>query len=314
MIALCSALLPALAGAGEIYTARLRTAIVVEDDVVTLGDLFEGAGSAGSVVVTPAPPPGKREILSLSRIAMVARENGLEWNGRARSGRITVERAGQRIPLEDITREIETALMRAGMSGPRQIRLSNSRLALYVPLESDAGIIVENVDFDRSGSRFEAFISIPAGNDSAARIRVTGQAITVIDVPVLISAVAAGHVIAGNDLTSARVPLNRAGGNIVTDSHRLIGKVARRNLRPNKPLRDSDVRRSVTVAKGSMVTMVVTAPGMTLSTTGRALENGATGDIIRVLNTRTHTTVTARVISPNKVQVPLPARIISAMR
>ena len=314
MIAFCAALLPALAGAGEIPTARLRTAIVVEDDVVTLGDLFEGAGSAGSVVVTPAPPPGHRAILSLRQIAMVAHDNGIEWNGGTRSGRITVERAGSRIPLRDITREIEKALMREGMSGPRQIRLSNSRLALYVPLGSDAGIIVEHIDFDSSGSRFEAFISIPAGADSARKIRVTGRAISVIEVPVLISAVAAGYLIASGDLSSARVPVNRAGANIVTASDRLIGQVARRNLRPNIPLRASDVRRPVTIAKGSMVAMVVTAPGMTLTTAGRALENGATGDTIRVLNIRTHTTVEARVISPDKVQVPMTARIISAMR
>ena len=314
MIAFCAALLPALAGAGETAAVRLRTAIVVVDEVVTLGDLFEGAGSAGSVVVTPAPPPGHREVLSLRRIATAARESGLDWNGRASSGRITVERAGQRIPLRDIRREIETALMRQGMSGPRQIRLSNSRLALYVPLGSDAGIVVEHVDFDDSGSRFEAFISIPAGDDSARKIRVTGQAISVIEVPVLISAIAAGQIIAGDDLSSIKVPANRAGANIVTESSRLIGKMARRNLRPNVPLRANDIRRPVTIAKGSIVAMVVTAPGMTLTTAGRALEDGATGDTIRVLNTRTHATVEARVISPDKVQVPMTARIISAMR
>ncbi len=314
MIALCSALFPALAGAGENPTARLKTAIVVVDEVVTLGDLFEGAGSASSVVVTPAPPPGHRKILSLRQIAAVARDNGLDWDGRAGSGRLSVERAGQRIPLRDITREIERALLRQGMSGPRQIRLSNSRLALYVPLGSDAGIIVEQVDFDSSGSRFEAFISFPAGDDAARKIRVTGQAISVIEVPVLISAIAAGHIIAGNDLSSTKVPINRAGANIVTESIRLIGQMARRNLRPNVPLRANDIRPPVTIAKGSMVAMVVTAPGMTLTTTGRALENGATGDTIRVLNTATHTTVEARVISPDMVQVPLRSRIISVMR
>lgn len=314
MIALCSALLPAVAGAGEIPTVHLRTAIMVVDEVVTLGDLFEGAGSAGSVVVTPAPPPGQRKVLSLRLIAAAARNNGLDWNGRASSGRITVERAGQRIAPRDIMREIESALLREGMSGPRQIRLSNSRLALYVPLGSDAGIIVERVDFDSSGSRFEAFISIPAGGDSARKIRVTGRAISVIEVPVLISAIAVGHIIAGSDLSSAMVPVNRAGANIVTESNRLIGQMARRNLRPNIPLRAHDIRPQVTIARGSMVTMIVTAPGMTLTTAGRALEDGATGDTIRVLNTGTHTTVEARVISPDRVQVPLTARIISAMR
>ncbi|MFQ5533265.1 MAG: flagellar basal body P-ring formation chaperone FlgA [Sphingomonadales bacterium] len=291
---------------------RLKPTILVEDDIVTLGDLFDDAGAAALVVVTDAPPPGRRHTLSLRLVTSVARQNGIDFDGRTAARRITVERAGHKIPIDDISRAIKAALRDIGVSGNKQIRLSNPRLALYVPLDSDAAVSVDRIDYDRNGGRFEAFVV--TGADTSSRLRVTGQAVSVLEVPVLRSAVTTGQLIERGNITWTTIPMNRVNGNVVTESALLINQAARRTIRPGVPVRSSDVRRPVTVAKGALVTMIVTAPAMTLTTVGRALEDGASGDAIRVLNTVSHTTVQGVVLSPNKVRVPMMARFVSAAR
>ena len=55
------------------------------------------------------------------------------------------------------------------------------------------------------------------------------------------------------------------------------GKEVRRALRAGDLIRDSDLKRPTIVTKGSTVTMVFEAPGMTLTAVGRALAEGGEG-------------------------------------
>lgn len=291
----------------------LRSTIVVESQFVTLGDLFEDAGEAASVIVIDAPAPGRRSLLSLRKINDAAKESGLGWDGRTSVQRVSIERAGQKIPVDTISRAIERSLIEQGETGKKMIRLSNPRLSLYVSLDSDAEVTVETIDLHRGSGRFEAHIVAGGGQDMIRR-KITGQAIAVIDIPVLSRAFQTGQVIEAGDISWLEIPARRVSGNIVTDSAMLTGKAARRALRPGVAIRTSDIQRPITVAKGSVVSLIVTTPVMTLTTEGRALENGSLGDSIRILNVASHTTVQAIVVSPNQVKVPIMARMVSAIR
>jgi len=64
---------PALAGA----PVTLKADTVDTDGMVTLGDLFDGAGAAGRVAV--AAKPGAGVVLDAAAVQMVARRAGLDW-------------------------------------------------------------------------------------------------------------------------------------------------------------------------------------------------------------------------------------------
>ena len=76
---------------------------------------------------------------------------------------------------------------------------------------------------------------------------------------------------------------------------------AKRGLRPGTPLQASFVQRPILVAKGSLVTIYLKVPRMTLTTKGKALENGSDGDTVRIANTRSKTIIQAEVIGMGKV-------------
>jgi flagellar basal body P-ring formation protein FlgA len=129
-----------------------------------------------------------------------------------------------------------------------------------------------------------------------------------IDIAVLKTDVARGAVIAEEDVEYQPFPLARANASVVRAISDVAGKEARRALRAGELIRTSDLKRPAMVAKGSTVTMLFEAPGMRLTSTGRALTEGAEGETITVLNPTSFRKVEALVVKPGTVRVgPLDA-------
>jgi flagella basal body P-ring formation protein FlgA len=122
-------------------------------------------------------------------------------------------------------------------------------------------------------------------------------------VPVLKRPVAVGEVIDARDISMVDMRLDRIGRTVVLSRESLVGLAARRMLNPGQPIQAGDVQRPVLVPKGGAVMMLVEAPGMFLSATGKALDNGGEGDLIQVMNVQTNRMVQALVTGPNQVKV-----------
>ena len=73
----------------------------------------------------------------------------------------------------------------------------------------------------------------------------------------------------------------------------IVGLAARRNLRAGVPLRAGDVEPPKLVTRNQLVTVVFSMPGITLTTQGRALADGADGETISVLNVSSNRIVQA---------------------
>jgi flagella basal body P-ring formation protein FlgA len=80
---------------------------------------------------------------------------------------------------------------------------------------------------------------------------------------------------------------------------------ARRPLRASQMLRISDVAMAPAIHRGSMVTLLVQTANMTLTTQGRALEDAALGQPIRVVNTMSNKPLTGVVKDQTTVAIPV---------
>lgn len=126
--------------------------------------------------------------------------------------------------------------------------------------------------------------------------------------------IARGALIADGDLASKSIGTLRANEGIIRNISDAAGKEAKRALRAGEFLRISDLKRPTLVAKGSTVTMVFEAPGITLTATGRALAEGGEGDSIPVLNPTSFRQVVAVVTAAGTVRVgAAPGAQINAM-
>ncbi len=78
----------------------------------------------------------------------------------------------------------------------------------------------------------------------------------------------------------------------------------RRTVNAGKILRAADLQSPIAIEKGSLVTMIIQTPFMMLTTQGKALDEGALGDTIRVLNGRSKKIVEAQIARADTVVVP----------
>ncbi len=283
----------------------LRSNISIVDDVVTLGDLFEHAGDVANKAVFRSPRLGQKGILNSRRIALVARENGLNWLNRKYLQKIVIRREANTITLDEISTRIGDEIkdnypLRVSNS-QLEISLSNKALPFVMRADAEAEFDVERIRYDRRSGRFSAVISGPAGSANEKRITYTGRATEVIEIPVLVQPLARGQAFKSSFLETRKFPARRVNSRVITQTADLIGMAARRSLRPNSPIRTSDVEKPRIVKKNTLVSVVYKVGTLNITFRGRALEDGALGETIGVLNSRSRRTIQTVVTAPNTV-------------
>lgn len=301
----------ALAQSGEVGTTpliRLKTEAVVDDPVVRLGDIFDGIELPGlaDTPVARAPELGREIDIGARWLLAVARSHRLDWQPRSRFERITLRRASQTIGTEEIEAAVRVALEDRALDHRLELVLDNPGLSLQLPSSSEASLAVTGLSHDPDSGRFVAHITAPANGQPFARISVTGRALQLTEVPVLRRNLNPGDVIRAGDIEWITLRANRMTRSTVSDQGSLIGMSPRRPIRSQQIIRTTDLQTPIVVAKNSLVTIRLQTQRLELSVRGRALEDGAQGDVVRVMNITSNSVVNAVVIDTGTVVVTPP--------
>lgn len=281
----------------------LRETASVNSRLVRLGDIFAGVGDKADITVAYAPEPGKRAIFDSRWLYRAARAYGLNWRPLSLQDQVVVERESLAVNREEIEDRIRVALIDRGADTDIQVELSNRMMQIYVPGDATATISVEDVNWDSRTSRFTAVLAAPAGEPGAARLRVTGRMVRFTEVPVLAKRMAANETIGQNDVRMVKVRQDRLPRDSIIDVHELVGKAAKVGLRADTPVLYASVQQPILVPKGSLVTILLQTPRMTLTSQGKALDNGSEGDVIRISNARSNKIVEGEVTGTGRVTV-----------
>lgn len=303
-IALSGAANAAPPAARDLREVRLKSNPTVSASTVTLGDLFDNAGPVEGVIVADAPAPGERMFLRAGYLASLARENGLSWSGDQSVRGVTVVRGGRMLPQSEVLGEIGR-IAKERLGGARyEVSLDNRTQQLYVPENVVPSLRVDDFDIDRRTGRFTAVIVYPA--DPAVpgeKVRLTGRAAEIAEIPVLRGPVATGAVIGWNDIDYIEVRPEQLSRYNIVNPQEIVGQAAARSLTAGQPLRLGDIKKPELVARNGIVTLTFRRPGITLSLQGRATEPGALGETVRVMNLTSNKIVQAVVIGPGEVEV-----------
>jgi flagellar basal body P-ring formation protein FlgA len=299
---------------GGVHAATLRTETTVTASIVTLGDVLDDAGEARTVQVASAPAPGDRQVLSTRAIARIATDNGLDIENPYNLAGVGVTRAGKAISHATISQSIAEAIQAQGDTGDKSIQLSGVQGSLYVPMEAAETVAVKDLNYNRTTGAFSATITASSENGRTVSAAVMGRATDVVNIPVLTRALSRGDIVAKSDIDWLQVSPTQVQGSVVSDANDLIGKSVRRPLRAGLAIRAGDVQEPVLVGKNALVTLMATTPNMTLTTVGRSLDEGAEGDVIRVMNSQSHKIVQGVVVSANEVRVDVSSRFAALSR
>jgi flagella basal body P-ring formation protein FlgA len=90
-----------------------------------------------------------------------------------------------------------------------------------------------------------------------------------------------------------------------TDFKDVLGKQLRRSISSGQAIREDDVGPPLVVEKNQLVQIKVVIGGVEVETAGRAITEGAVGDLVQVetLNLKERKKLTAQVLDTNSVQV-----------
>jgi flagella basal body P-ring formation protein FlgA len=83
----------------------------------------------------------------------------------------------------------------------------------------------------------------------------------------------------------------------------VIGQEARIALYPGRPIRVADIGPPAVVARNQLVRLEFSGVGLEISTEGRALERGAIGDRIRIMNLSSRAMLFGHIQKDGSVQV-----------
>jgi len=297
-------LLGAPVGRAAELPAMLKPTVMVDGDVIRLGDLWDNIGDKAATPLANAPLPGKRITLETRWLAAVAQSYGLDWHPASMFERAVVERAGQAVDIRAVETELREALVLEGAPANASIELSSRQtLQIMIPTGAAPTVAVRDLFYDQRMNRFTAVVEVPAGAPNAARVKIAGSVFASTRIPVLSHAMGRGDLITEGDIQWLDVREEVVRRDIVTNPRQLIGLEPRYQLRAGTPVRSLEVQKPVAVAKNSSVTIIVRTKFMTLTAQGRAVEDGSTGDVIRVTNLQSKQTVDAKVDGPGQVSV-----------
>ncbi|MEO3429441.1 flagellar basal body P-ring formation chaperone FlgA [Pelagibius sp. CAU 1746] len=283
----------------------LRASSVVEDDVVRLRDLFDGIAdpAVAETPVAKAPQPGASIDVGARWLAAVAKAHGLPWQPRSRYERVNLRRDSHDIPGEEIEAALRTALADQGLDGDLRLSFDQPGLRLRLPSRAERSLRVARLTLDPSSGRFLAHVVAPASGEPKASLSVTGRALEMTEVPVLNRRVNPGEVIRARDIEWMSVQANRLTRTTVVDAASMIGMSPRRPVRAQDLVRSTDLQTPVMVTKNTLVTIRLQTERMQLTAQGRALEDGAEGDVVRIMNTKSNTIVNGVVVDAGSVIV-----------
>ncbi|MEM6490820.1 MAG: flagellar basal body P-ring formation chaperone FlgA [Pseudomonadota bacterium] len=292
------------AAAADTLRMALKPSASVADSVIRFGDIFlDPPANLAGTAMAPAPGPGETVTYDAAWLIRAVRRQGLDWRPANRYVEIAVTRAGVRVSAEEsVSRIAEAIKQRYRIDGSLDVEVESELADAHLPAGAAVRSDISDLHYDRRSNAFRAVIVLAAG-EVERRIPVFGRAYEIVMAPMLVRNLGRGDRIAASDLRLEPYRVDELPLDAVLRAQDLLGMDASRVIRAGVPVRQADVAQAQMIERGAIVAIVFKTPAMTLTSQGRALENGATGATIRVSNTQTNRVIHARVVAPNQVRV-----------
>jgi len=285
---------------------RLRSEAVVKGDLVRIGDLIENAGIVASVPIFRAPDLGYTGTISADAVLEAVRGHALIGVATGGIRDIVVTRASRTIPIKDAEDAIARAVSARFDLGPTKdilVTFAREMRAIYVEPSSNGMLRVTQLEFDTRSGRFEATLEIPAGTGKRSVTHLGGRAVATLEVATVTRTVERGGVLRESDVEMERRPRAEIGRDVITGRQQAVGLAARGTLQPGRPIRAVDLMKPDLIQRNDAVTLVYEVPGIVLTIRGKAIDGGAEGDVISVLNEQSKRAVQGTIVAPGRVLV-----------
>uniref|UniRef100_Q07RE8 Flageller protein FlgA n=1 Tax=Rhodopseudomonas palustris (strain BisA53) TaxID=316055 RepID=Q07RE8_RHOP5 len=284
----------------------LRAHVTVNSDVVLIGDVIENAGVAAKIAIYRAPDLGTTGALPTAKLLSALRAHRVIGVDTRDIREVMVTRGARTLESQEIENEVLRALARNnGRADAANFNLKFDRDPQTMQLDPSHVGAMEPVAVrhDPRSGRFEVSFEIADETGLApTKLRFTGTAIETVETAVLLRGLERNEVVKASDVVLERRPKAEVGGDVLGRDG-VIGMQARRSLRAGQPLRGADLGKPDLVQRDQGVTLTYETTGIYLTVRGKAMENGAEGDVVNVVNLQSKRTVSGIVIGRGQVSI-----------
>ncbi|NVO12694.1 MAG: flagellar basal body P-ring formation protein FlgA [Rhodoplanes sp.] len=321
--ALAGPLVPSTGTAAENGTTQavaipvLKRSVVISDPLVRIGDLVEHAGSLATIPVFRAPDVGTTGNVSTAQVMEALRPYRLFRVDVGDIAAVEVTRAGRIVTAAEIQSRIVQAFAgQYGLGDAANLTLMVERDIRSFAVEATASgdLVIARSSYDPRSTRFDITFEVP-GSLAARRVplRFTGTLVEMVEAVVTTRSMQRGDVIKGTDVMIERRPKAELPTDAAPASERVAGFAARQALRAGQPVRRNDLMKPDLIRRDETVTLIYEAPGLLLTTRGKALEAGAEGDMVTAVNLQSKRTVQGVVTGAGQITlVTTTSRLVAA--
>jgi flagella basal body P-ring formation protein FlgA len=214
------------------------------------------------------------------------------------------------ITMRDVEKKVAEAMVEDSVAEEVEVLVLPSGMPMLHKADHPIELVIHSLQVNPDSKRWQAEAYVVANGKTETVKPIAGRYDEMVKVPVLSRQMGNKDVIELEDIEFKLMPSRKLRKDTVTDSDQLLGKSARKLISAERMIRLSEVAPAITVEKDREVEMTYNTPYMSLRTSGKALENGHKGDLIRVMNHDTQRTVSARVVDAHRVEVT-PTTIIN---
>lgn len=161
----------------------------------------------------------------------------------------------------------------------------------------------QSLDYDARDMTWHGELKLFNGDTLAATLPIEGRYEALLAVPVLKHRLHRSDVIEKADITWEHVPEHRLRKDVIVSAEELIGMSPRRVISNGRAIRLSEIEKPVVMKRGDIVQIRYRTPKIEIRTLGEAMDDGATGERIRIRNSESNIVVRARVMGPGMAQV-----------
>lgn len=299
--------LTALAGVVILpHTARavsLKQNSVVSGDTIVLGDVFQGLPANQDKVLGLAPQPGQEMVLNARTLLRIAIALDLPWRPATSGDHIVLTRAASIVSRDMIEDAVRAELEKDGVEGNYKVSIPDTAAQIILAPDLEPGVEITGFNYKPETGWFEAMAVAPSAANPVRSQKINGTVHKLIEVPVLRATLNAGDIIGARDLDLIEIKETDLRPDMIKDANELIGMTPRRMAVSGRPMKSSDLESPRIVTRGDIVTMQFMQGGLLLTANGKAMEHGAKGDTIRVVNSSSNKTIEALVTGSKEVTV-----------
>jgi flagella basal body P-ring formation protein FlgA len=295
----------------------LRDTTEVRGMIVRLSDVFTGIPVDIDEPIAQAPAPGKQVTYDVSVLNRLADKYQLDWKPKSIADHIVITTASSRI-TKDMLHDAVVAKLKeirdadgTHAHGGIEVMFDTRTSEVDLPTDHVPSYALNNFDYNPETKRFNADLvaQVPGGPTS---FPVAGRVTFMRTIPVLARQLEGGTIISATDLDTTDIPEDRVNESVISDAHELIGHELRRDTESGEVLHTRDIIPPRCVVRGGIVILKIQTPFMLLTAQGKAMQDGAQGDVVRVTNTQSNRVVEGVVEGPGVVRIQTAQKLAEA--